>query len=247
MTRPRPALVVLLISAIALVVGLAVIASAGSGSSVASVGQRPQPPAGASLDSSNASPGPTGPTAVPLAPVSSRIRSDATVLPRRDRGDIPRQIRIPSLGIDAAIDEVGLIGDGLVEVPRDVSRTGWYRYSQVAGSQQGSMVIVGHKDGVEQGRGAFYSLDALTPEDLVVVETESGERLRYRVVARESFDKQVVPLAELFSGAGPHRLTLITCGGPFDATTLGYTDNVVVTAVLLDETMGSDGSGDASR
>ncbi len=70
--------------------------------------------------------------------------------------------------------------------------------------------------------------------------TEDDQRLRYEVVARESFDKEVVPLAELFSGAGPHRLTLITCGGPFDATTLGYTDNVVITAVAI-----SDRRGDA--
>ena len=245
MTRPRPAVVVLLISAIALITGVTIIASAGSGSSIASVGQRPPMPTDTPADPPSSTA--TGSTAVTLAPVSSRIRSDATVLPRRDPTAIPRQIRIPSLGIDAPVDEVGLLGDGLVEVPRDVSRTGWYRYSQVAGSQEGSTVIVGHKDGVDQGRGAFYSLDALTLDDIVVVETDAGERLRYRVVARESFDKQVVPLADLFSGAGSHRLTLITCGGPFDATTLGYTDNVVVTAVLLNETMGSDGSGDASR
>jgi hypothetical protein len=41
MSRPRPAIVVAVLSALALIAGLAVIVSAGSGSSVASVGERP--------------------------------------------------------------------------------------------------------------------------------------------------------------------------------------------------------------
>ena len=236
MTRPRPAIVILLISALALIAGLIVIVSAGSGSSVASVGERPQSSSADVADSipdSNDSSMPD-PSSSAFSDIP-RTRSDATVLPIRDPGATPRQIRIPRLSIDAPIDEVGLIGDGKVEVPRDVSRTGWYRYSQVLESDEGSTVIVGHRDGVNQGAGAFYGLGELQLGDRIVLATEAGDRVRYEVVARESFDKQIVPLDELFSSAGPHRLTLITCGGPFDATTLGYTDNVVVTAVPVDD------------
>lgn len=244
MTRPRPAIVVAVLSALALIAGLAVIVSAGSGSSVASQGARPA--AGSSTDQSASDPVSTGdpssdsPSALPEGVRRLSDRMDATEIPQRDLSAVPRQITIPSLGVDAPIDIVGLIGDGKVEVPTDVRRTGWYQYSQVAGSSIGSTVVVGHKDGVEQGAGAFYNLGELQLGDRIVVTTEAGEGLRYEVVARESFDKEVVPLADLFSGAGPHRLTLITCGGPFDATTLGYTDNVVITAVAL-----SDRRGDA--
>lgn len=237
MTRPRPAIVILLISVVALIAGIAVIVSAGSGSSVASVGERPQSspadPTDSTPDSSSGS-SMTEPSSSTFSDIP-RTRSDATVLPSRDPGATPRQIRIPRLSIDAPIDEVGLISDGKVEVPRDVSRTGWYRYSQVLESDEGSTVIVGHRDGVNQGAGAFYGLGELQLGDRIVLTTEAGDRVRYEVVARESFDKQIVPLDELFSSAGPHRLTLITCGGPFDATTLGYTDNVVVTAVPVDD------------
>ncbi len=79
------------------------------------------------------------------------IAIDATEIPLRDQSAIPRQITIPSLGVDAPVDIVGLIGDGKVEVPTDVLRTGWYQYSQVAGASTGSTVVVGHKDGVRQG------------------------------------------------------------------------------------------------
>ena len=236
MSRPRPAIVVAVLSALALIAGLAVIVSAGSGSSVASVGERPATTAADStaVDSESRQSTDPDPAVNPLSTIP-RTRSDATVLPIRDPGATPRQIRIPRLSIDAPVDEVGLIGDGKVEVPRDVSRTGWYRYSQVLESDEGSTVIVGHRDGVDQGAGAFYGLGELQLGDRIVVTTAGGDRVRYEVVARESFDKQIVPLDELFSSAGPHRLTLITCGGPFDATTLGYTDNVVVTAVPVDD------------
>jgi hypothetical protein len=38
-------------------------------------------------------------------------------------------------------------------------------------------------------------------------------------------------LRQLFSGTGAPRLTLITCGGSFDAARRSYRENVVVTAV----------------
>lgn len=241
MSRPRPAIWVAVISALALIAGLAVIASAGSGSSVASQGSRPTTESAA--DSSTARPSTLPP---PLPDGVRRLgqRVTATELPSRDLAAAPRQITIPGIGVDAPVDTVGLISGGsgseLVEVPSDVRRTGWYKYSQVAGSSAGSMVIVGHKDGVDQGAGAFFRLGELNIGEIITVTTDGGDQLRYEVVARESYDKEIVPLAELFSGAGPHRLTLITCGGPFDATTLGYTDNVVVTAVALNDRRGAN-------
>jgi hypothetical protein len=51
------------------------------------------------------------------------------------------------------------------------------------------------------------------------------------VVAREEYDKTKIPLAKYFATDGAPRLTLITCGGPFNEATGHYRDNVVVTAV----------------
>jgi len=45
------------------------------------------------------------------------------------------------------------------------------------------------------------------------------------------FPKDTAPLAELFARSGQPRLTLITCGGSFDAAGGSYRDNVVITAV----------------
>ena len=43
--------------------------------------------------------------------------------------------------------------------------------------------------------------------------------------------KPDAPLTQLFSTTGAPRLTLITCGGQFDAQRLSYLSNVVITAV----------------
>ena len=51
------------------------------------------------------------------------------------------------------------------------------------------------------------------------------------MVARERYRKTTIPLDRYFARDGAPRLTLITCGGPFDRTTGHYRDNVVVTAV----------------
>ena len=52
----------------------------------------------------------------------------------------------------------------------------------------------------------------------------------FTVVARERYQKTRIPLDRYFARDGAPRLTLITCGGPFDAQTRHYRDDIVVTA-----------------
>ena len=57
-----------------------------------------------------------------------------------------------------------------------------------------------------------------------------GKDRAFEVVARERYRKTRIPLDRYFARDGAPRLTLITCGGPFDAKTRHYRDNIVVTA-----------------
>jgi hypothetical protein len=59
----------------------------------------------------------------------------------------------------------------------------------------------------------------------------AGKAREFEVVARERYAKTAIPLEKYFARDGAVRLTLITCGGPFDPGTRHYRDNVVVTAV----------------
>lgn len=233
MTRPRPAILVLGAGALALAIGTVGIATAGSGMHVESVGSRPAAQAATSAAPQASTP--TSPTSDSTGtPYRSLERRDATELPRPDRTPRPVELRIPAIDVRVAVDVVGLDAAGQVEVPVDVERSGWYRFSAKPGSGEGSTVIVGHVDGVDQGAGAFYDLRSLNPGDTVTLTRADDRQVTYEVVARERFDKDRVPLRELFSRSGPERLTLITCGGPFDPASLEYTDNIVVTAIPVD-------------
>ncbi len=146
----------------------------------------------------------------------------------------PRRIRIfgPSgVSVTAEVLPVGVEADGSMTIPADPSRVGWYRFGPAPGSTSGSSVISGHVDTRRYGPGAFAALRIAAPGDDVVVDLEDGTSLAYVVTGRESFDKTRLPTEALFARDGAPRLTLVTCGGPFDASLRRYRDNLVITAV----------------
>jgi sortase (surface protein transpeptidase) len=141
----------------------------------------------------------------------------------------PSRLTVPALGVDAAVDAVGVDPDGQMTIPAEVDRVGWYRFGPVPGGG-GSAVIAGHVDSRTQGLGAMAPLRETAVGDEVQVTDAAGATTRWRVVSRELISKQVLPLDRLFSRDGPPRLTLITCGGPFLPEFGSYRDNVVVVA-----------------
>jgi hypothetical protein len=141
----------------------------------------------------------------------------------------PVRLSVPALGVDAAVDPVGVEPDGLMTVPAEVDRVGWYRFGPSPGAE-GSAVVAGHADSREQGLGAMAPLREAAAGDEVQVTDAAGTTTRWRVVSREVISKRALPLDALFSREGPPRLTLITCGGPFLPEFRSYRDNVVVVA-----------------
>jgi LPXTG-site transpeptidase (sortase) family protein len=122
---------------------------------------------------------------------------------------------------------------GVMEIPEDISQIGWFVGSVSPGHDQGSAVLVGHRDGSEGGRGAFYDIDSLDRGDFIFVTTSEGIRLKYTVIEVELLDKDSLPLVAdfVFAQDGDPRLTLITCGGDYETENGGYQANVIVTAV----------------
>jgi len=143
----------------------------------------------------------------------------------------PVRIELPTLGVDTVVVPVGVDGEGLVEVPQDVSEVGWYRFGPAPGAATGSAVLTGHVDDHLQGVGVFGRIGDLGPGDAVRVADESGLTREFSVVSREEWSKGQVPLDRLFDRGGSSRLVLVTCGGTFDSSTLGYDDNIAITAV----------------
>ena len=146
---------------------------------------------------------------------------------------IPVSLTISGTGISAPVVAVGVDADGGTAIPARVDTVGWYRFGPQPGASAGSVVLVGHVDSAQQGDGAFFRLHTVRPGALVSITGTNRHVFRYRIIGRQEYPKTSVPLAALFTRTGAPHLTLITCGGSFDASVRHYRDNVVVTAVPI--------------
>ena len=143
----------------------------------------------------------------------------------------PVRLTLPRLHIDAPVLPVSVGVDGLLDVPDNPRQLGWWSSSSTPGMPSGSVVIDGHVDSAALGLGAFFRLREARPGDDVVLVNAAGRSTRYTVVARRSFAKTSLPVAEVFASDVSSRLVLLTCGGRFDQETRHYADNIVVYAV----------------
>lgn len=139
----------------------------------------------------------------------------------------PRSVTIAGLDITALVQPSGIDGRGEFDLPPG-EEAGWYRFGPSPG-EEGSAVIAAHVDwnGVP---GAFFELREAKPGQHVVIDFDDDSTAKFRIVEVRQYDKTSLPLDELFVRSGDPQLTLITCGGDFDAASRSYEDNVVVIA-----------------
>jgi len=142
---------------------------------------------------------------------------------------VPVRLGLPSLRVHAAVQGVVTTG-GVLGVPDDPARVGWWTGSVQPGSAAGSTVLDGHVDAAVSGAGALFGLAGLNAGDRVSVTDARGRDWTYWVYARQVYRKHQGLPAALFATTGPARLVLITCGGLFNAAARSYQDNIVVFA-----------------
>ncbi|MGS2616891.1 class F sortase [Micromonospora sp. LZ34] len=146
-----------------------------------------------------------------------------------------RPVGISSQPIDLAapVHNVGIAPDGSIAVP-DAARAqeaGWYDQGPTPG-QYGPAVIVGHVD-TSTGPAVFHQLRELRAGDPVEVSREDGSVAVFEVNSVERFDKERLPVDEVYGDFSRPNLRLITCGGRWVGGETGYADNVVVFATLV--------------
>ncbi len=146
-------------------------------------------------------------------------------------GPVPVGLFIRSIDVDAPVIPQGIDAQtGQMEVPNNVSEVAWYEYGPAPG-ESGSAVLAAHVDLAGEGRGVFFELRQLELGDLVEVTYDNETSEEFRVQARTIYKKDDLPLEDIFSREGPPVLTLITCGGSFNASVRSYDSNVVVYAL----------------
>jgi hypothetical protein len=175
------------------------------------------------------------PLLMPVGAVASTAGVSPVALAGRARTAVefrPTLFMLPS-GRTAQIQPAGLLSDGSLAVPTDPKVVGWWTGGALAGEVFGSTVIAGHVDSMKYGLGAFAELTHARKG--TVLELRSGShRQRYRVVGVLKVPQaRLTSATAAFSQEVPHRLVVITCGGPFDRARHRYLDNVVVTAIPI--------------
>ncbi len=155
--------------------------------------------------------------------------ANASGAPASSAAGVPLQLKIPRLGIDAAIEAVATDPDGRMSTPVQPQHVGWYRLG-VRPGDPGDAVIDGHVDW-PSGPAAFQNLQSVAAGDEIVAVTSSN-RLTFKVdrTTKYSF-RATVP--GLFTQQGAPQLSLITCTGGWDPYRRIYLQRLVVHAVLV--------------
>jgi sortase (surface protein transpeptidase) len=170
------------------------------------------------------------PTPAPTAPTTTTAAPPTSAAALAHRSAPPAHIRIPAIGVSAAVVRLGLKPDGTLEVPSDYDDTGWYTGGPAPG-ETGPAVIAGHIDS-RSGPAVFYRLRELRPGDEITVERADGSSVRFTVDGIAQYPKRAFPTEAVFGPSPDPILRLITCGGSFDRSQRSYRDNIVVTARL---------------
>ena len=156
------------------------------------------------------------------------------------RPSAPVRLRIAAIGVNAAVQPLGLLADGTLQPPSAWQIAGWYEGGVTPGDL-GPAVIAGHVDSIS-GPAVFYRLRQLRSDDLVVVQRRDRRLLTFSVDSLAVYPKDAFPTAAVYGPAPLPTLRLVTCTGDFDWHAHSYVDNLVVSAHLSTER--ASGGGD---
>lgn len=167
-----------------------------------------------------------------IATVEPTVEPTPTPIPQPKIGAIvPTRLRIPSLGIDTQVEQVGKTKDGAMDVPNSFWTVGWYKLGAKPG-EIGNAVIDGHLDN-PKGPSIFWDLKKLVPGSRIFVSDNKGQELVFEVYDNADYPFDSAPLEKIFGTASNVQLNLITCGGVFDQKSHNYDRRLVVYARYL--------------
>ena len=142
---------------------------------------------------------------------------------------VPARLMVPSLGINAAVEEVARRADGSMGTPKDFLNVGFYTLGPKPG-QAGSAVFDGHVNNALTKAGVFEHLSQIHQGDYVTVSDALGRTLAYRVSEVTLYNTHEAPRASIFATTGPQQLVLITCDGEWVQDEHSFNKRLVVVA-----------------
>jgi sortase (surface protein transpeptidase) len=191
-------------TAVALLVAAVVLLGADQPGGVAAQTRTPAPPAA-----------PTW-TVVPMTPEQAVAR--------------PVRVRIPAIGVDSRIVDIGVDGTGALVPPDTTDVTGWFTAGPLPGAT-GPALLAGHVDS-RAGPGVFFRLREVRAGDVVTVDRADHSSVSFVVDSTARVAKAAFPTELVYSPRPVAMLRLVTCGGSFDPSVRSYRDNIIVNATI---------------
>ena len=143
--------------------------------------------------------------------------------------ELSSHLKIPTIGVNAIIENVGLTPDGAMDIPKSQEEVGWFEPGARPGDI-GSAVIAGHYGAKTS---VFNNLHRLLKGDIIFVEDDKVKVISFVVRESRSYNLNADASIVFGSDDGKPHLNLITCEGIWDKATKTYSDRLVVFADLF--------------
>lgn len=140
---------------------------------------------------------------------------------------LPARLKIPAIGVDAAVIPVGLTPDGAMGAPEVPADAAWYNLGPRPG-ENGSAVIAGHYGWKNKKPSVFDNLYKLRKGDKLYVEDDNGMIISFVVDKLQRYDPEENVSAVFESNDEKSHLNLVTCEGNWDDNIKSYTKRLVV-------------------
>lgn len=146
-------------------------------------------------------------------------------------GSVPVAITIAKAQVDAQVEEQ-TIDNGVMHDPSGPYVVSWYKSTGKLG-ESNNVVMAGHLDWYGVPQAVFYHIGDLTKGDPIEVTGADKQRYGYKVDWVKNFtvadlDQKTVQM--IVGDSQTEELTLITCGGAWDAAKQEYVERMVIRA-----------------
>jgi len=140
---------------------------------------------------------------------------------------LPTRLKIPKINVEAAVEQVGLIPNGEMDIPKNQDDVAWFKLGPRSG-ENGSAVDAGHYGWKDGEPAVFDNLYKLRKGDKLYIEDDQGVIISFVVRAIRRFDPKADASDVFISSDGQSHLNLITCEGTWDKTSESYSQRLVI-------------------
>ena len=135
---------------------------------------------------------------------------------------------IPAIDVNAPVKPFGVDEFGRMEAPDRPEEVGWFELGPLPGTA-GNSILTGHVDWYDGSIGVFAGLRYLAADEVVEFTDPRGVIASYRVLWQRSYVADKAPINEILGqNVNLREMTMITCGGTFDAVQRNYSHRLIV-------------------